>query len=73
MENSYIIAFDKMPCCIYREGEETITQFTFPNSLVPASSMLKRDDDIIVNNKSYIIKDRIDIMGYTVVKCIENI
>lgn len=71
-EDKYIISFDKMPCCIYRENNEIITQFTFPNSLVPASTLIKKGEDIIINEKSYIVKDRIDIMGYTVIKCVDN-
>ena len=72
MEDKYIISFDKMPCCIYRENNEIITQCTFPNSLVPASTLIKKGEDIIINEKSYIVKDRIDIMGYTVIKCVDN-
>ena len=72
MNEKYIISFDNMPCCTYREHDEIITQFTFPNSLVPASTMIKKDEPIIVNDRNYIIKDRVDIMGYTIIKCIED-
>ena len=71
-DNKYIIGFDKLPCCIYRENNEVITQFTFPNSLVPASSLIRKGETLELNGKNYIVKDRIDIMGYTVVKCLED-
>ena len=70
--NKYIIGFDKLPCCIYRENDEVITQFTFPNSLIPASILIKKGEPLEINGKSYIVKDRIDIICYPVVKCLED-
>lgn len=72
MEDKYILAFDKMPSCTYREHDEVITQFAFPNSLVPNSTLLKKGEQILINNINYIIEDRIDLMGYTILKCKED-
>ena len=47
--NKYIIGFDKLPCCIYRENDEVITQFTFPNSLIPASILIKKGEPLEIN------------------------
>lgn len=72
MEDGYIIGFDKMPNCTYVEHNETITQLAFPSSLVPNASWLKTGDNLLINSKSYIIKDRIDLMGYVILKCKEE-
>lgn len=72
MEENYIIAFDKMPSCIYTEHGETITQVTFPMGLIPNASWLKSGESIILNGHNYIIKDRIDLMGYVILKCKED-
>ena len=73
MENNniFVVGFDKMPSCTFVENGETITQIVFPTSLVLNTSILAKGEDVLVNEKSYIIKDKIDIMGYTILKLTE--
>lgn len=71
-EDKYIISFDKLPSCTYIEHGETVIQFVISLNLIPNSKLLKRNETILINNKNYIIKDKIDIMNFIILKCKEE-
>lgn len=72
MEDKYIISLNKLPHCIYRDHNDIITQFAFCSSLIPNNYLLKKGERYEINGKYYIIKDRIDIMNFIILKCIEE-